>query len=150
MTKIRFIISLLIVLLFIVLGVILSGNSLSLYIDTASLILGIILPYIVVSLIFSPSEQIKMNNEIFKPLGTGDKAILESALVYFNSFKKLLIYSGIVWTIMGAIAIGVHLEGPEVLGANFGVLMIVPYYVSIFLLIIVEPLRASAEKSLKA
>lgn len=150
MTKIRFIISLIIVLLFIVLGTIVSGNNLNLYVDTASLILGIIFPYIIISFVFPPSEQIAMNREIFKPSGTGDKGVLERALVYFESFKKILIYSGIVWTIMGAIAIGVHLEGPEALGANFGVLMIVPFYVSIFLLIVVEPLRASAVKSLKA
>lgn len=150
MTKIRFIINFFVVLLVTVLGIFFSGNSLNLYIDIASLILGIILPYIVVSLIFSPSEQIQINREIFKPDGTGDKTVLESALVYFKSFKKILIYSGIVWTIMGTIGISVHLEGPEVLGANLAVLVIVPLYVSLFLLIVVEPLRASAEKSLKA
>ena len=150
MTKLRFIICSIVVLMITTFSIVTSGNSLALYTSISSLVIAILLPYIIVSFIFSPSEQIKMNNEIFKPVGNGDKKLLTSALVYLQSLKKLLIYSGVLSTFMGLIAMGANLEDPEALGPNFAVLLIVPLYVALFLLIVIEPLRASAEKNLLA
>jgi len=131
-----------------VLSIFFTGNSLTLYIDTISFILAIILPYIIISFIYTPKEQMRFKGEIFKPAGLGDKKELSKALLYFKSFKKLLLASAVVWTIVGFIGIMANLEDRESLGPNFGVLIIVPLYVSLFILMVVEPLRASAEKNL--
>ena len=89
MTKLRFILNLVVVLLLIILSIIIVGLSIELYIDIASLILTILLPYIIISFVFPPKEQIKFMNEIFKPAGTGDRKELERAVIYFNSFNSL-------------------------------------------------------------
>jgi len=148
MTKLKFIINFVFLGAIFILACIFSGNTLMLYTDIASLILGILIPYIVISFIYSPSEQIALCGEVLKRGDTFDDLLLKRALVFLKAFKKLLIYSGVVWSLMGAISIGVHLEGPDALGMNFGVLMIVPLYVSLFLIMFVEPLRATAEKKL--
>ena len=149
MTKLRFYINLVLMLLLCIATAMVSGNSILVFVDIASLILAIILPYIIVCFIFTPREQIKFKKEIFKPDGAGDKKELEKALVYFKSFKNLLISSGILWTIMGTIGILTHLQNPDHIGPNFAVALIVPLYIALFFLIVVEPLRASAEKNLK-
>lgn len=149
MTKLRFFTNLLIVVAMLFLGIIFTGNSLALYADTASLILGIFIPYVVISCIFTIREQIRFKKEIFTPVGTGDKLELAQALIYFKSFKRILIVSAVVWTIMGFIGMMANLDDPAALGPNFGVLMIVPFYVAIFMLIVLEPLRSAAEKNLK-
>ena len=148
MTKLRFFINLVFVYALFIVAVLVTGNSILIYTDIASFVLGILLPIIVISFIFLPSEQARMIKEIFTASGTGDKAVLKKTLCYLKSFKKILLISTILWTIVGAIGIGVHIESPEALGVNFGVLMIVPLYVALFLLSVVEPLRASAEKNL--
>ena len=148
MTKLKFFLNLVFMAVMFVLSVVFTGNSPALFVDVASLILGIILPYIIISFIYSPSEQSALLGEILGAGGKQDEGQLKKALVYLKCFKKLLIYSGIVWTIMGAIGIGAHLEGPEVLGLNFGVLMIIPLYIALFLVMVIEPLRGTAEKKL--
>jgi len=148
MTKVKFFINLIFVFFIFILSAIFTGNSLNLYSDIASLVLGILVPYIIASFVYAPTEQSLLCREILKKGTQHDPLLLKKAAAFLNSFKKLLIYSGVVWTVMGAIGIGAHLQGPEVLGLNFGVLMIVPLYVSLILIMIVEPLKASAEKKL--
>ncbi len=148
MTKLKFFLNLVFIAVMFVLSVVFTGNSPALFVDVASLILGILLPYIIISFIYSPSEQSALLGVVLGGGEQQDEGLLKKALVYLKCFKKLLIYSGIVWTIMGAIGIGAHLEGPEVLGLNFGVLMIIPLYIALFLFMVIEPLRGTAEKKL--
>jgi flagellar motor component MotA len=148
MTKMKFFGSLAFVAAIFVLSVFFTGNSPALFIDIASLILGIFVPWIVVSFIYAPSEQRALTGAILEVRGHRDEQQLKRALAYLKSFRKLMIYSGIIWTITGAIGISAHLEGPEVLGMNFGVLMIIPLYISLFLVMVIEPLRGTAEKKL--
>ena len=150
MTKLRFILSILIVLLFILLSIWASGVSISLYISVSTLVISLVVPYFVVSMIFPFPVQRKMNSEIFKPAGTGNKQLLEQALIFFKTFKKILISGGVVWTLMGIIALLANLEHADYIGPNLAVALIAPLYIALFLLIIVEPLRASAEKSLES
>lgn len=147
MTKIRFILNIFLVLLFIVVAIIFSGNMLWLYLDIASLILAIGVPFLVISMIFPLSDQRRYRQAIFSK-NVDDKSLLKKTVEYLNSYKRILIYSAVIWTIMGAVGIGAHLEGPEVLGLNFGVLMIVPFYTAIFLISVIEPLRAAAQNKI--
>lgn len=147
MTKLKFFISMIFTAVIFILAVVFSGNSVVLFIDLASLILGVMIPFIIISLIYPLSEQKEILGEVLTS-DDPDEVLLKKALAYLNSFKKLLIYSGIIWTIMGGIGIGAHLQGPEALGLNFGVLMIVPLYVSLFLFMVIEPLRGTTEKKL--
>jgi len=149
MTKLRFYAASVFIFLILVGAIIASGNSLVLYVDIASLILSILIPYIIISFLYTPKEQMQFKKEIFTPIGTGNKKELERALDYFKSFKSLLIYTAIVATILGLIAMMANLQDPESLGPNFAVLLIVPLYVSMFMLLVTEPLRAAAEKNLK-
>ena len=148
MTKLTYFLNLILVLFFTVLVTVLTGNSLFIYIDIASLILAIILPLIVISFIYSPSEQFLLCGAVLEKGKNSDKALLTKSLNYFRTMKKLMIYAGVLYSLVGAIGISVHLEGPEVMGANFGVLMIVPLYIALYFFMILEPLRASAEKKL--
>ena len=149
MTKLRFYTNIIVVLLITVAAIIFTGNSLALYADFPSLILGVILPYIIISFIYTPTEQIRFNKEIFKQADIADKKELEKSLGYFKSFKKLLIVSAVTWTIVGFIGMMANLKDKTAIGPNFGVLVIVPLYMAVFIMIILEPLRASAEKNLK-
>jgi flagellar motor component MotA len=149
MTKLRFTFSFIIVLFLLVLGIVFTGNSISLYVDTPSLILGILVPYIVISFVFTPAEQVQFNKEIFTPAGSGDKKVLGNALIYFKSYKNMLLSSAVIVTIIGFIGIMAHLEDRTALGPNLAVMMIVPLYIAIFLLIVIEPMRTAAEKNLQ-
>lgn len=150
MTKLRFYLNMIFVLLFTTAAIAVSGNSLLVYIDIASLILGIILPYIIVSQIYTPREQFHITNAVFSQSDTDDAGSLKAAISYAGTYKRILVYSAVAWTIMGGIGIGTHIENPETLGPNFAVLVIIPLYVALFILIFIEPLRASAEKKLAA
>ena len=144
MTKIRFCINIIIVFLFALATAFFSGNVVLLYVDIASLILAIIVPFIIVSMIFPLSTQRLFLKTVFNKDGSADQGLLKQAVEYCKSYKRILIYSAVIWSIMGAIGIGANLAEPEALGMNFGVLMIVPLYTSFFLLVVIEPLRASA------
>jgi len=150
MTKLRFFLHMLVLILFIIATIFMTGLGLWLYTDIASFLLGIICPYIIISFIFTPNEQIQFTREIFKPVGNRDKKVLERAINYFKSFKSILLSSAVVWTIMGTIGILANLEDTSAIGPNFAVALIVPFYVSLFLILLIEPLKAAAEKNLKS
>lgn len=147
MTKLRFFLNLIIVLLFFTAFAVTSGNVLLLYVDALSLIMVVLIPFIVISMIFPLSEQKLYINAVFDR-SAADQPILKKTVEYLKSYKRILIYGAVIWTIMGAVGIGAHLEGPEAMGLNFGVLMIVPLYTAIFLITVIEPLRATAQNKI--
>jgi flagellar motor component MotA len=61
----------------------------------------------------------------------------------------MLLSSAVIVTIIGFIGIMAHLEDRTALGPNLAVMMIVPLYIAIFLLIVIEPMRTAAEKNLQ-
>lgn len=150
MTKIRFSLNIVIVLLFFVLFAFTSGNKILLYADLLSLIMVVFIPLIVISMVYPFSEQKRFLNAVFErsPADQTDQFILKKTVEYLKSYKRILIYNAVIWTIMGGVGIGAHLEGSEALGLNFGVLMIVPLYTVLFLLTIIEPLRATAQNKI--
>ena len=148
MTKLRFILNLVVVLLFYSAVIILSANNMSLFISITSLIVAILIPYFIISFVFTPLEQIKFTKEIFKPVGMGEKKELEKSIICFNFLKRILITSSIAAVIMGVVCIMASLEDRTSLGPNLAFALIVPFYVAIFTIIVVEPLRAAAEKNL--
>lgn len=149
MTKTKFLLSFIIVIFLLFLGIFFIGNSSTLYLDISSLILGLLIPYIIISFIYTPKEQINFNKEIFTPIGSGDKKLLKTALLYFKSFKTLLISCTVTVTLMTFIAMMANLEDTASIGPNLAVMLIVPFYISIFMLVVIEPLRTAAEKNLE-
>lgn len=147
MTKLKFVIGITFMLLFVSLTMIISGNSLAIIVDSASFIITVIVPYILISLIYSPKEQIQLTGEI---LGSDsiDRSLITKAIAYLKSLKTLIFLTGALGTLLGTVGILVHLEDPDVLGPNFSVALITFIYAIMYVIIIIEPLRASAEKKL--
>lgn len=148
MTKLKFIIGILFILFLIALGFLVAGNSILLIVDTVSLVVAIVAPYILISFIYSPAEQIKMTREILSNKKIYDKKMLTQGLAYLGSLKNMIIVSGILWTLLGGLAILANLNDPESIGPNFSVALITFIYALIYILAVIEPLKASAEKKL--
>jgi len=148
MTKLRFIIGVLFIFLLVGLSFLVAGNSIALIVDIASFVLVIIAPYILISLIYSPREQIRMTGEILSGSDSVDTALLNQALSYLGSLRSIIIVSGVLWTLLGTIGILINLADPQALGPNFSVALITIIYALIYILAVIEPLRASAEKKL--
>ena len=149
MTKIRFCVLTTMVFLLVLAAIIVAGNPLWLYVDIASLILVIIPSFLLVGITFPLKEQKACLGEIFSSDQECSKSLLDQSLRLLKHCRNILILNALVWTIIGGIGIGAHLESPEVLGLNFGVLMIVPLYTLLILLMVIEPLKAAADKKHK-
>ncbi|MBB6480215.1 MotA/TolQ/ExbB proton channel family protein [Spirochaeta isovalerica] len=147
MTKLKFIIGIIFMLLFIGLVMILAGNSILLIVDIASFVITVAVPYILVSLIYSPKEQNRMVSGILSTL-PADRQLLKKGIAYLNSLKTLIVLTGLLGTLLGTISILVNLENPDALGPNFSVALITVLYAIMYVIIIIEPLKASAEKKL--
>jgi len=151
MTKLRFILLLVFVLLIALWGIMFGGNSPFLYWDVPSLVLTPITPYIIASFIFPFSLQKKINREIFKADGPSDKLILEKAIVFFNLLKKLTVLGAIVGAFIGFIGtMGFlsEMSEPVTIGRNIGVVSICPFYATIFTYAVIEPLKGVVQKKL--
>lgn len=148
MTKTRFIVSIFITLLITIWGAIFGGNIILLYWDVPSLVFVPIIPYVIVSLIYSPREQMKFKIEVFKPVGQGDKKELEKAIAYCNTFRNLIIVFAILATFIGFIGMLGNIEDLDTVAKNVGVLSICGFYAAVFIALLVEPLKAAAKKNL--
>ena len=150
MTKKRFIIQLVLVILIITWGIVSGGNNFLLYVDAPTMIFVPIIPYIIATFIYPFGEQKVFYKEIFKPEGSGNKKELEQAITFFTLLKQLTIASTIVVSFVGIIGILGYMSDSETmfLARNFGVVSIGIFYVAIFLLVIVEPLKGAAKKNL--
>lgn len=151
MTKLKFILLLLFVLLVALWGIGFGGNPFLLYCDAPSLIITPIVPYIMASFIFPFSLQIRFNKEIFKTEGTPERPLLENALVFFNLLRKLTILGAILGTFIGFIGIMGYLSEMTSLvnvGRNIGVLALCPFYATVFIFAVVEPLKGVVKKKL--
>ncbi|MBN2658691.1 MAG: MotA/TolQ/ExbB proton channel family protein [Spirochaetales bacterium] len=148
MTKLKFIIGIVFILFLIALGFFMSGNSLALIVDLISFVVAVVAPYILITFTYSPAEQIRMTGEILSNDGSADKKILNQGLAYLASLKSMIIISGILWTLLGGIAILANMTDPDSIGPNFSVALITFIYSLVYILAVIEPLKASAEKKL--
>ncbi len=146
MTKIRFCLLNIMVFLLVLAAIVVTGNSVNLYVDIASLVLVIVPPFLLISMIFPLKDQKGFYDEIFRRENSLSGNSQNQILLFLRTYRNIFILNAFVWTIIGAIGIGAHLDSPEVLGLNFGVLMIVPLYTVLILLMVIEPLKAAAAK----
>ncbi|QEN04579.1 hypothetical protein EW093_07635 [Thiospirochaeta perfilievii] len=151
MTKKRFIFQLLFLLLIISWGIAFGGNPFLLYLDTPSLIITPIAPYIVLSFIYPFSKQGEINREVFSNSEANNKVVLEQAIAFFELFKRLVILGAVLGTFIGFIGIMGYLSEmtePSIIGRNIGVLAICPFYATVFIYAVIEPLKGVAKKKL--
>lgn len=149
MTKFRFLTILALVPLLFWATAFASGLPIALFIDLPSFLLAVVLPFLILSVIHPWSRQRAFLREIFRREGPGDRKLLQGALAWAESFKRVVIYGAATWTIVGAIGIGTHLEAPDEVGANAAVMLLVPLYAALLLLTVAEPLRAGAAAKLQ-
>lgn len=124
------------------------GSDVWLYGDAATAIFTPLLPYIIVSLIYPPKEQLSFHKEIFKPAGEGDKNELEKAIAYLKTYRNLVISSSAIAVFIGFVGIMSNLENISSVGKNFGLLSLTIFYAAIFITAVIEPLKGAAKKSL--
>lgn len=148
MTKTRFIVSIIITLLITLWGVIFGGNNVLLYWDAPSFMIVPIMPYIIASLIYPPKEQIKFKKEVFKPAGDGDKKELEKAISFCNTFRNLVILFALIGAFIGFIGILGNIQNIDNVAKSVGVMSICGFYAVIFIILLIEPLKAAAKKNL--
>jgi hypothetical protein len=147
MTKLRFILGFSIPLALFITGMIVSGNIVPLYVDPLSFVFSVIIPYIIITLIYTPTEQVKMTGMILNSQGE-DLKVLKGAVNYLNSLKRMIIACTVATFLLGMIGLLAHLDTPENLGRNLAVALICVFYSALYILIVIEPLRGAAEKKL--
>ena len=145
--KTRFIIGVIISLLVFAAGIFGAGNFFGLYIDPFSFLFVILLPYILISFMVPFSKQRLLIGEILSKEG-GEKALLEEGIIYLKSLLRIIISCTIATMVLGVIGILAHLEDSETVGRNFAVALIGLFYASVYIMIVIEPLRLAAELKL--
>ncbi len=148
MTKIRFFSNILSALTIISFIIVYTGNNLYLFIDIFSLVLVIVIPYFIISFVFSPIDQIRFFKEIMKKGNSIDKKCLKQAKVFHKYLKNIIITCTVAVTIMKFIGFLAHLDDPAFIAPNFAFNLIAPFYGALYILTVVEPLRASIDKKL--
>ena len=151
MTKTRFILLLLFLLLIILWGIIFGGNSVLLYMDIPSLIFTPLVPYLITSFIYPFSQQKEFNRAVFNKSENIDIKGNQQVIAFLKLLKNLTILGAVVGTFIGFIGIMGYLSEltePVIIGRNFGVLAICPFYATVFIYAIIEPLRAVAKKNI--
>jgi len=145
--KTRFIIGIIVSLLFFAVGIVGAGNSFGLYCDPLSLLFAVILPHILISFMVPFSMQKRLMGEILSK-EKGDGPTLKEGVAYLKSLKRMIISCTVATMILGIIGILAHLEDPQAIGPNFAVALIALFYSSLYILIVIEPLRLAAETKL--
>ncbi len=148
MTKIRFFSNILSALSIICFIIVYTGNSLYLFIDISSLVFVIIIPYFIISFVFSPIDQIRFFKEIMNRGISIDRKCLEQAKVFHKYLKNIIIICTVAVTTMKSIGFLANLDDPAFIANNFAFTLIAPFYASLYILTVVEPLKASIEKKL--
>lgn len=151
MTRLRFILLVLFVLLVAFWAIGFGGSPFLLFMDVPSLIITPIVPYIMTSFIYPFRQQMEFNKEIFTKGSSPDKRVLEQAIAFLNLLKKLTILAAVFATFIGFIGIMGYLSDftePIKIGKNFGVMAIAPFYAVIFIFTVIEPLKGAAQKNL--
>ncbi|MDC7220903.1 MAG: hypothetical protein PQJ59_13290 [Spirochaetales bacterium] len=122
-------------------------HFLGMYFDPASFIMAIFVPHVLISFMTPPSEQKKMIHEILTK-EEGKEKILKKSLSYLNTLKQMIICSSFAAMILGVIGIMANLTDTSIIGPNMAVALIVMFYAALYILVVIEPLRLTAEKKL--
>lgn len=147
MSKVKYVLLVVFVLLIAVWGIMFGGNSPMLYVDVATFIIVPVFPWLIASFVHGFKEQGSYMREIFRE-DESDLDILKKALTFFDMVKNLTIASAILASLIGFIGIMADVRDLTQVGRNFGVLAITIFYTALYLLTVIEPMRGVIKKKL--
>lgn len=116
----------------------LAAGTLDIYLDLASFALTIVLGILISFSAHSPREiagYIRQSGQRV-PL---DTVQARRGIVYFTYLQAILIVFGIMFSIIGVIAVLMHLENPEWIYKGFSVSLITTLYSLLFSLLVTQP-----------
>lgn len=146
MSKVKYILLVVFVLIIALFGIVFSGNNPLLYWDVPTLLFVPILPWLITCFIHSFKDQGEYLKMVLSE--DNDKDILKRALLYFNLIRNLTIASAILACFTGFIGVLANLDDITIVGRNCGVVVITIYYTALYLLVVIEPLRGVTKKKL--
>lgn len=146
MKSLRYLASLMAVLIFFALAVYMSGGDVYTYVDIPSVLISIGLPLCMLRFGWTFKEM----GECFKASFSSVKKPqnLKDAVIFFETMTKYFVFSGVIGVFTGVIAILKNLEDPHKLGPNLAVALITVLYGVFLSLIVSIPLAAIAKKQL--
>ena len=144
---IRYIISLIVFLVCVLLAIFTSGGSLWPYLDIPSFIITGIFPFLFISIVFGFKEMARAFSIAFEKEPENDKLI--KALNFFKAYCKTTWLSGLIAVLIGVIAMMVWLEDRSKLGPNLAVALISLLYCGIINIVIIIPFTAYIKRHLK-
>jgi flagellar motor component MotA len=129
-------------------GILIAGGSLLWFCDAPSLIFTPVIAIILLLGHFSPGEMI----EAFKCAGKSEKSEseLKKSLLFFETFQRLNILSGILGFMLGLIMILIsqELSNEKVIGPYFAVAFLTMLYSLVIMLLITVPFQSAIKKKL--
>ena len=120
------------------------------YIDIASFVLVVALPYIVTSVLFPFSNQVNFLKTASKTsqLSNEETAIVRKAILFLDTFLKFSIGCTVAAVFMGLIAIMASLDKSSSAGEGISVLLIGPFYTSLIYILLIIPYRSLLKEKL--
>lgn len=150
MTKFRFFLAIIVGLVLFYLLIFFAGNYVLIYVDILSLVFAVIVPYIIISFVYTPSEQWRLSRAILsadQPDQT-NKADCKRAIYYLASLKRLIIAATVASFLVGMIGLFALLDDTSYVAVNLAVALICVFYAALYIFLVIEPLRAAAQKKL--
>ena len=144
MTKI-YPLSVIAVLAMIVLAIVLSGGVVGVFVSFPSVIMvfGITIALTLAS--HRPSE---IRTAFVAAHASTNPAELRLAVAFFTALQRYGLWAGFLSTMLGAIVLLANLGDASHVGAGAAIALITVFYAIVFLLVVVLPYRAAAEKRL--
>ncbi len=116
------------------------------YVDLPSFILVIILPYIIVSIIFSAADQRKYFQAALSSNGA-EPEIINKALLFFKTLSLLSLGCTAVSVFLGFIAVFASVSAGDMIVPSIAITLICPLYYSLLYVMIIVPLTVFLRKN---
>ena len=138
-------ISLVLFLVFIAVAMILSGPGFGVYLSVSSLIIVVGLPLVILLATHSPRE---MSSAFRAAYQSSDPVELRASVVFFSAMQRYLLWSGVLATMVGVVAMLSVLGEKSSVGAGAALALLTVFYSIILNLTVALPFRHAAEKRL--
>jgi len=129
----------------VVVGIVLAGAVLGVFVSLASLIIVVGLPAALVFATHSPGE---IGRAFAAPYRSDNAPELKASVVFFAGLQRYLLWSGFLATMIGAITLLAALGDATQIGRGAALALLTVFYSIILNLLLALPFRHAAEKRL--
>lgn len=144
MTKI-YPLSVVAVLAVIVVTAILAGSAVGVFLSAPS---AIVVLGITIALTLASHRPSEIRTAFSAAHGSTDPAELRLAVAFFAALQRYALWAGFLATMMGVIVLLTYLGDATHVGSGTAIALITVFYSIVFLMVVVLPYRAAAEKRL--